>query len=160
MIFVTVGTHTQQFNRLLEGLDELVGEGKIKEGIFAQTGHSDYRPRSYPYKNFLTEREYYEKFETCRMVISHGGAGSIITALGHKKPLIIAPRLKEFGEHTNNHQLDLARKLKAGEVCEYVSDVKDLGKIIKGYRISYLKRKNIRLLHEIEGFLREVEHVS
>lgn len=30
MIFVTVGTHEQPFNRLIQKVDELVSDGKIK----------------------------------------------------------------------------------------------------------------------------------
>jgi UDP-N-acetylglucosamine transferase subunit ALG13 len=40
MIFVTVGTHPQSFNRLLKAIDELVERGKIKEKVVMQIGHS------------------------------------------------------------------------------------------------------------------------
>ena len=42
MIFVTVGTHEQQFNRLIEKIDNLKKDGIIKEDVFIQTGFSTY----------------------------------------------------------------------------------------------------------------------
>ena len=45
MIFVTVGTHEQQFNRLLKYIDQLVINGVITEDVIMQTGFSTYEPR-------------------------------------------------------------------------------------------------------------------
>lgn len=41
------------------------------------------------------------------ILITHGGVGSIITGLKERKKVIAAARLKEFGEHTNDHQLQI-----------------------------------------------------
>lgn len=41
MIFVTVGTHEQQFNRLIKEVDRLKGEGFIQDDVFIQTGYSN-----------------------------------------------------------------------------------------------------------------------
>ena len=41
------------------------------------------------------------------MLITHGGVGSIITGLKNGKKVIAAPRLSEYGEHTNDHQLQI-----------------------------------------------------
>ena len=111
MIFVTVGTHTQQFNRLLEKVDELVEGKKIKEEVFAQTGNSSFEPKNFSFKKFLNAAEFEEKIGKSSIVISHGGAGAIISALRHNKPLVVVPRLLEFKEHTNSHQVDLAKAL-------------------------------------------------
>ena len=42
MIFVTVGTHEQPFNRLIQKVDELKKEGVITEDVIIQTGFSTY----------------------------------------------------------------------------------------------------------------------
>ena len=39
MIFVTVGTHEQQFNRLIKKIDELKEQGAIREPVFIQSGY-------------------------------------------------------------------------------------------------------------------------
>ena len=40
MIFVTVGTHEQPFNRLIEYIDNLKRDGIITEEVIMQTGFS------------------------------------------------------------------------------------------------------------------------
>ena len=40
MIFVTVGTHEQQFNRLVRAVDDFVADGTLDDSIFIQTGDS------------------------------------------------------------------------------------------------------------------------
>ena len=45
LIFITVGTSSYQFNRILEIVDELCNEGIIEgNDIFAQTGVCEYKP--------------------------------------------------------------------------------------------------------------------
>ena len=45
MIFVTVGTHEQPFNRLIKKVDELKRDGVIQEDVIMQTGFSTYEPK-------------------------------------------------------------------------------------------------------------------
>ena len=42
MIFVTVGTHEQAFDRLIKYIDDLKIKGVIKEEVIIQTGYSNY----------------------------------------------------------------------------------------------------------------------
>ena len=46
MIFITVGTHEQPFDRLLKCIDKLVEEGKIKEEVVCQKGYTEYEPKN------------------------------------------------------------------------------------------------------------------
>ena len=45
MIFVTVGTHEQPFNRLVQKIDELKKAGMIQDDVIIQTGFSTYEPK-------------------------------------------------------------------------------------------------------------------
>lgn len=107
MIFVTVGSQKFQFNRLLIEIDRLVEEGKITEEVFAQTGYSDYEPKNYKYKNFLDRDKFANIMSKCDKVITHGGTGAIIGAVKREKKVIVVPRLAEFGEHVDDHQLQI-----------------------------------------------------
>ena len=49
MIFVTVGTHEQPFNRLVKAIDKLKKDGVITEDVIMQTGYSTYEPKSVSY---------------------------------------------------------------------------------------------------------------
>ena len=45
MIFVTVGTHEQPFNRLVQKIDNLKRDGVITDDVVIQTGFSTYEPK-------------------------------------------------------------------------------------------------------------------
>ena len=144
MIFVTVGTHSQQFNRLLEKLDELKKSGKMKEELFAQTGNSSFVPKNFKSKKFLSDNEFEETVKKASMVISHGGAGAIITALKYGKKLVLVPRLKEFGEHTDSHQLDLARFMESEKKALAVFNIDDLEKkILQAKTFKFIKATKV-----------------
>lgn len=53
MIFVTVGTHEQQFNRLVKAVDELRADGILTEPVFIQTGYSTYEPIHCDHSRFV-----------------------------------------------------------------------------------------------------------
>lgn len=129
-IFVSVGTHPQPFDRLLRQLDSITAENRAWK-VFAQTGNSNYKPLRFPFKNFLDAKDYDDKMQWCDLVISHGGAGTIINALLKKKPLVIVPRMQRFNEHTNDHQVDLAMALdeKGKAIC--VKKIQNLGKAVE-----------------------------
>ena len=111
MIFITLGSQKFQFNRLLKAVDELVEKGTIQEEIFAQIGYSDYKPKNYEYKVFLDRDEFAKMMEKSDIVVTHGGTGAIIGAVKKGKKVIAVPRLARFGEHVDDHQLQLIENL-------------------------------------------------
>jgi len=125
-IFVTVGTHSQQFDRLLEKIDGLKGSGKIKDEIFAQAGNCTYKPKNFKFGNFISDAEYEKWMKSADIIVSHAGAGSIINALKNRKALVIVPRLTRFGEHVNDHQLELAKAMEKESFAISVDDEKNL----------------------------------
>ena len=66
---------------------------------------------------------------SCQAIISHAGIGNISLAMKMKKPLLVVPRRKQYGEVVNDHQVDTARKF--GE----------LGHILVAYEIQELPEK-------------------
>lgn len=110
MIFITLGSQKFQFNRLLKAIDKLVEQEKIKEEVFAQIGYSDYQPINYKYKQFLDRDEFADMEEKADIVITHGGTGAIIGAVKKGKKVIAVPRLAKYGEHVDNHQLQLLKE--------------------------------------------------
>lgn len=109
MIFVTVGTHEQPFDRLIKEVDRLVSEGFITEEVFIQTGFSTYTPQYCSWKKFLSYDEMNTFIEEANVVITHGGPATFMAVLSKGKKPIVVPRLKQFNEHVNDHQLEFAR---------------------------------------------------
>lgn len=109
MIFVTVGLHPQGFERLVRTADEMAS--LVEETVVIQCGSTQYRPEYAQHFDFVDEAQMQSRLREARAVVSHGGAGSIISALQANKPLIVVPRLKDFGEVFDDHQLELAKVL-------------------------------------------------
>ena len=130
MIFLTVGTHPQQFDRLLEKVDELMGKGKINGPVFGQIGNSEYEPKNFEFARFLGLNEFNGAMEKADLVITHAGEGNIGIGLQLRKKMVIVPRLKKFREHTNDHQLELAGKIGESGMGIIVNDISGLEKAI------------------------------
>ena len=71
MIFVTVGTHEQPFNRLVKKIDELKGNGTIQDDVFIQTGFSTYEPKNCQWSKLISYNQMIKKVEDARIVITH-----------------------------------------------------------------------------------------
>lgn len=136
MIFVTVGTHEQQFNRLIEEVDRLAKEGVIKEEIVIQIGYSTYNPKYCSFKKLLSYDEMINTIKKARIIITHGGPASFLQVLQNGKIPIVVPRQKRFDEHINDHQLEFAELVKEnqGNII-IIKDILDLEKTIKNYQL-------------------------
>lgn len=113
MIFVTLGTQDFQFNRLLEMVDRLVSEGVIPDEVFAQGGHSSYAPKHYACVDFLDTEEFARRIRQARLVIAHAGVGTIMNCLRAGQKLIVVPRSREYAEHVDDHQYEIAEEFAA-----------------------------------------------
>jgi UDP-N-acetylglucosamine transferase subunit ALG13 len=109
VIFLTVGVQLP-FDRLVRAVDQWAGERK-RSDVFAQIGHSDYKPQHLKFSAHVTPSEYRDLVERADLMIAHAGIGSIITALECGKPIIIMPRRASLKEHRNDHQLATVRKM-------------------------------------------------
>lgn len=108
MIFVTVGTHEQPFNRLIEYMDNLKRDGFINEEVIMQTGYSTYEPKYCKWNKLFPYNEMVKNVADARIVITHGGPASFIMPLQIGKTPIVVPRQKQFNEHVNDHQVEFA----------------------------------------------------
>ena len=126
MIFVTVGTHKQGFERLIKAIDDLVNTNKIKDEVIIQTGYTSYVPKRCKWFKFVPQNEFGDLCRKSDIIITHGGVGSIMTPLKFNKTTIVVPRLKKFNEHADDHQLQIVKELEK------------MGKIIAVYDIDNL----------------------
>ena len=142
MILVTVGTHEQPFDRLIKEVDRLVGEGKLKD-VIAQIGYCNYKPKNIKKVFKFVEYEKMNKlFKEAEIIITHAGIGSTLLAVRYGKPIIVVPRLKEFGEHLTQHQLDVTKELASENRIVAVYNINDLEKAIA--KMKHWKSKPIQ----------------
>lgn len=111
MIFVTVGTHEQPFDRLLKKVDSLKKNGLRDEEVVIQTGFSNYVPENCEYEKFFGHDEMKYYVRKARIVITHGGPSSFIMPLQIGKIPIVVPRMEKYNEHVNNHQVDFVNQV-------------------------------------------------
>lgn len=127
MIFVTVGTHEQPFDRLLRNIDNLVADGTITEEVIIQSGYSTYNPVHCKSNKLISYQEMVKNVGLARIVITHGGPASFIMPLQMGKIPVVVPRQKQFGEHVNDHQLEFCRQVT--ERQKNIIVVEDIGKL-------------------------------
>ena len=57
--------------------------------------------------DYIPVKEFEELIDKADLIICHAGVGTILTALKKGKKIIAAARLKKYGEHVNDHQLQI-----------------------------------------------------
>lgn len=164
MIFVTVGTHEQSFERLVKKVDDLKRDKIINEDIIIQKGYTDYEPQyceSYKLVNYNDMQKY---LKTARIIITHGGPASFIAPLTIGKIPIVVPRQKKFNEHVNNHQIDFVEQVVARDntiiPCYDIDGleglIKDYDSIVENMKQNYKSNNKLfceKLDEEIKNIL-------
>lgn len=152
MIFVTVGTHEQQFNRLIKKIDELKEKNIIKDDVYIQIGYSTYEPKYCQYKKLLSYDEMDDMYHKADIIITHGGPASFMKALELKKIPIVVPRQEKFDEHVNDHQVEFVKLVEERfDNIIGIYNINDLeGSIIEFNNI--LAKKNISSLSHNKEF--------
>ena len=144
MIFVTVGTHEQPFNRLVKCVDDLKKQGIITEEVIIQTGYSTYEPRYCKWQKLFPYQEMLHLVDKARIVITHGGPSSFIMALQIGKTPIVVPRQKKYKEHVNDHQVKFCQQVeKRMGTIVVVNDLEKLGRVITEYSGIKQDMKNV-----------------
>lgn len=117
LIFVVLGTHELPFTRLLKEVDRLKTEGVIHERIVVQSGHTKYESEQMELIPFMSFEEMDRLYDEARIIIAHAGTGSIIQGVKKGKRVIAVPRLEKFGEHNDDHQLEIVAQFgQAGHI--------------------------------------------
>ena len=151
MIFVTIGTHTDQFDRLIRRIDEIAP--KIKEEIIIQRGFTRYIPKNVKSFDFTDEMgKYYKK---ARIVIAQSATSLIEFILKYGKPIITVPREAKYKEHINDHQVEFAEYFaKKANVLM----IRDMKLITPELLIKYNRIPKINLddLHNLQNKIRAV----
>ena len=104
MILVSLGTHEQPFGRLLDIVAPLARE----ESLVIQHGHTP--PRTglrADWIEFTTYDDLVGLMSDAEAVICHAGVGTIMSTLGVGKCPVVVARRARFGEHVDDHQVQI-----------------------------------------------------
>lgn len=163
MIFVTVGTHEQQFNRLIEEIDRLVETNVIQEEVIIQTGFSTYEPVHCKWQKLFSYQEMIQNVADARIVVTHGGPSSFIMPLQIGKIPLVVPRKKQYDEHVNDHQVEFSQAVaeRYGNII-VVENVSELGNVLVDYENiiksmpSTMKSNNAVFNQKLEDVVQEL----
>lgn len=161
MILVTLGTQDKSFDRLLRAIDKNIENGNIKDKVLVQAGftYKTYKSKHMEMFDYVDTKTMSDLVAECDFLISHAGAGSILTALENNKKIIVVPRQSKYGEHNNDHQLEIAEKFEQDGHVIYLRDLKKLDKAIKDikkFKPTELNH-NQEMLDTIENFIDNIE---
>jgi UDP-N-acetylglucosamine transferase subunit ALG13 len=109
LIFATVWTHHQPFDRFLRIALGLAGDDQL----VVQHGHTG-RVAAGPsvqWHRWLAPAEMTALMRAADIVVTHAGVASIVDAVraGHRP--IVVPRREHLGEHVDDHQLQIVTAL-------------------------------------------------
>lgn len=112
-MFVTVGNPTQGFLRLLESVDALAGRRLFSDDtVLIQRGNNPGFMASHCLQqDFFSAETFLHIIDKAQLVICHAGAGTLIHVLQVGKVPVVMPRQKKYGEHIDDHQVELTRAL-------------------------------------------------
>lgn len=153
MIFVTVGSQKFPFDRLVKKVDQMAGNHMITEEVCMQTGNSTYVPKNCRYQKFYDRDKFTEMVEKSDILITHGGVGIVVDAVKRGKKVIVVPRRANFGEHVDEHQLQLMEQFHARNLIYACMDIDDLPYVLRMVK----KRKFGGYSSNTENFVASVD---
>ena len=156
MILVILGTQDKPFNRLLEAVDKACQKKIIKDKVIVQAGTTKYESKNMEIFDLIPINKFNSLVGKADLIITHGGVGSIIQGLKKGKKIIAVPRLKKYGEHTNDHQFQIIDEFTRQG---YIIPCKDLNKLdevlenVKTFKTKKYKSNNTKMLNIITNFI-------
>jgi len=152
MIFVSLGTQDKPFYRLLEALEE----ADIKDRIVVQAGFTDFVSKKMEIHTYLDKDEFNNYLNEADIIIAHGGVGTITNALNLGKKIIACPRLSKYGEHQNDHQLQIVVVLyKQNYILRWLDgdDIEDVIKKVENFVPRPYVSNNAYFVEKLKAYL-------
>ncbi len=163
MILVVLGTQDKDFSRLLKAVDKEIKKGVIKDKVVVQAGQTKYQSKNMEIFDLLPAPEFEKLIDEADLVITHGGAGTLLSAIKKEKKIIAAARLAKYGEHHNDHQEQIIGEFEKQGYILVLRDFNKLGDLIKKSKKFKPKKfvsntKNMVKL--IENYIEDSNHIS
>lgn len=154
MILVTLGTQKEQFTRLLDYIEK----SNINDEIIVQAGHTKYDSKKMKIFDFIPYEKMTEYIKKADLIITHAGTGSILMPMKQGKKIIACARLEKYGEHVDDHQLQIIEIFRDEGYILEIKEFDDLDNIMnklekfkpKKY-ISNTEKFILKLKEEIDG---------
>ena len=163
MILVILGTQDKEFPRLLEAVDREIKKGNIKDKVVVQAGQTKYESDNMEILDLVSAPEFDKLIDKADIIITHGGAGSILTAIKKGKRIIAAARLAKYKEHHNDHQRQIIKEFADQG---YLLELKDFNKLdkmlekVKTFKPKKFESNTNNMIKLIEDYIEDSNHKS
>lgn len=158
MILVLLGTQNNNFNRLLEKLEYCIKNKKIQEEVIVQAGYTKFQSNYMKIFDLIPLEELLQLQDKANIIITHGGVGSIVSSIKKGKKVIAVPRLHKYGEHVNDHQIEIVNMFGKQKYIIACNDINKLEECLINI-INFTPRKyeggNSMIINIIEDFIEE-----
>ena len=156
MIFVILGTQDKKFTRLLDAIQKKIDEGKMpkNEPIVVQAGSTKFKSKDMKIIDYMRVKDFEDYIDKADIIICHSGVGTILTALKKQKKIIAAARLKKYGEHVNDHQLQILENFKESGYLLALEDFDKIDLLLKqaiDFKPSMFKSNKEKFLKQLEN---------
>lgn len=131
LIFVILGTQDKKFPRLLNAVQKQIELGNIKEEVVVQAGSTVFASEEMQIFDYIEVEQFEQLVKAANIIICHAGVGTILTALKEGKKIIAAARLKKYGEHVNDHQLQILSNFTQAGYILALEDFEKLDSLLK-----------------------------
>lgn len=158
MIFVTVGTESFQFDRLIRAIDQAIINKEIEDDVFAQIGSSQYKPKSFSYQKIISFDEMVKAIKKADIIVSHAGIGTTLLCISLGKIPILFPRKHSLKEHLDDHQLEFAKKMEKSNKVLIACDDQQLIYQIKNYKeiINQIPHNDMEQNDQVVNYLNKI----
>lgn len=156
LIFVTLGTQDKPFTRLLVKLEEMIDAGMIQEPVIVQAGSTSFQSKHMQIFEYIDMTKFNDYVEQCDMLITHAGVGTIINGINHGKSIMAVARRAKYGEHENDHQVEITTKFSnLGYLigCLDVEEVEREFPKLKGFQTHPYESNNLAFCSLVEKLI-------
>ena len=163
MILVVLGTQDKKFTRLLKAVEREIKKGNIKDRVVVQAGQTDYKSDVMEIFDLMSAPEFDKLMDEADIVITHGGAGTILTAIKKGKKIIAAARLAKYKEHHNDHQKQIIKEFADQG---YLLELKDFNKLdellkkIKTFKPKKFESNTLNMIKLLEEYIEDTNNTS
>lgn len=155
-LFVPLGTQKFPFERIITAMNKLVEDNKYKaDEIVMQSAIYPITPK-FTHFTLIPNEDFKHYMSLAEVVVTHSGVNSIISSMEMGKPLVICPRLYEYGEHIDNHQMEIAKLMHEKYdvlICINMSELPDLIEKAKTHKYKKWISHRKELLKTIENLI-------
>lgn len=156
MTLVILGTQDKVFPRLLKAIEKQIELGNLKGEVVVQAGSTKFESKYMKIFDLIPMKQFDELLSKSDLIITHGGVGTILSALRKDKKVIVVPRLAKYQEHENDHQLEIVDSFsKLGYIlpCKDLNELSGVLEQVKKFKPKKYVSDNHKMLNLIEDYI-------